>query len=112
MKTTEQIKRDNLKFVIDKYHNGVTRQLEVALEKNDGALSRYFSDSDSGRSIGPTFCTQVEELHNLGAGWMITDHSTGETDTMSAEELMLLELYRQASDNKKKDIVKALQRED
>lgn len=110
MRTTQAIKRENLQMVIDTYYNGTRRKLEIALGKKDGALSRYFSTSDSAREIGRKLCGQVETLHNLPPGWMSADHSSGNVKA-TPEELLLIERYRASNQVQRLRAIQELQRE-
>lgn len=109
MTTTIEIKQRNLRAVIDKFHDGTTRKLELAMGKQEGSLSRYFSDSDSAREIGAVLCRQVEDFHNLGFNWMITDHDA--TQQLSSEQVMLLEIYDGLDEKQQKKFIKLLMKE-
>ncbi len=75
MAKIEEVRRNNLRYIIDKHHGGTDRQLAVALGKQDNSINRYFAPKDKGgRNIGRPTCDQIEKLHHLPEGWMDEEH--------------------------------------
>ena len=75
MGTIENIRRDNLRLIIDKYHGGVAGKLAAALDKQPNQIYRILSDNpNSRRNAGTALVREIEEHHSLPEGWMDTPH--------------------------------------
>ena len=75
MPTNDEIRRENLRLVIDQYYAGVARRLALALGKQATTLSRiYSSNPEHRRNVGNAMARQIEQLHGLPEGWMDQVH--------------------------------------
>lgn len=68
------IRRLNLRLVINMRFDGVERQLALAMGKHGTALNRYFSRSESARNISTKLANEITAAANLPSGWMDQQH--------------------------------------
>lgn len=80
MKSSSEIRKENLNFLIEKY--GSIANLNTALERKrtDATLSQIrkgltHSGSDKVRVMGDSLARNIENKLSLGYGWMDQDHS-------------------------------------
>lgn len=95
---TNEIRRLNLQYVIDKNFNGVKLKLAQALEVEGTSVSRWFSKSKQRRTISGDSARHIESVVGYERGWLDVPHS--ELWTLSVNELFDLELsYTEESDS-------------
>jgi len=71
----KEIRRLNLRGVIDHYFDGVDRRLALALDKQPSEISRLFTkNEESKRNISDVFSRKIEKLVDKQLGWMDTPH--------------------------------------
>ncbi len=70
--TNSEIRRRNLKFLIDTKFDGVAARFAEKLGIRRQGVSRYFMDEDNehSRNIGDDFARKIEETLNLPSGYM------------------------------------------
>ena len=99
-KTVKEVRRDNLRHLVDTQYGGVMRRLAVAMHVQHIQLSRVFSRSEkSRRDIGDDLARKIEEVAGLPVGWM--DHPHGGDADRIFEKLIRL-------DDRDQDAVEAL----
>lgn len=71
----KEIRKLNLRAVIDNYYDGVDRRLALAMGKQANEISRIFtSNQNSKRNVSDHFAREVEKLISKPTGWMDTPH--------------------------------------
>lgn len=86
MRTIDEIRRDNLRHVIDNEFPSA-RQLALKMGTNPNNLSRIFSDKEAHRrNVGDDMARSVERAASKPRGWMDIDHShaSGEVQDVGA----------------------------
>ena len=74
-KTVGEIRRENLRRVVDTHYGGVMRRLAVALNVQQIQLSRIYSkNATSRREIGNDLARNIEAVAGLPRGWMDQVH--------------------------------------
>lgn len=67
------IRRANLRKVLDKYYEGKPSRLAAALGKQPSQITRLFKpETESGRGMGDSMAREIEQTAGLEYGWM--DH--------------------------------------
>lgn len=76
MKNINEIRRDNLIFILEKYYDGRQKALADALGFAPNIISRYLSSSDlkSHRNISDAVARKIEHVTRVQKYWMDTDH--------------------------------------
>ncbi|EJD6539131.1 helix-turn-helix transcriptional regulator [Providencia rettgeri] len=76
MKSIQDIRRDNLVFVIEKHYEGKQKSLAAALGCAPNVISRYLMSSDmkSHRSLSDPIARKIEHLTKLPKYYMDKDH--------------------------------------
>ena len=75
MKTVKQIRKDNLKFIIDTRYNGVINRCAVACDVQQSQLSRVFAEGEYRRNVGEILARKIETKLSLATGWLDTEHA-------------------------------------
>ena len=86
----KEIRRLNLRALIDTQYDGVDRRMAVALERQPNEISRVFSNNEKAkRNIGDNLARQIEQVCNKPRGWLDLTHpelwagDEGYVDTMN-----------------------------
>lgn len=65
------LRRHNLRLVIDLYYDGKAARLADALNKQSNEITRIFSTNpDVVRNVGSKLARSIEQVTNLEHGWM------------------------------------------
>lgn len=72
------IRRKNLKLLIDKFYEGKTGRFADFMGKKRPTIYRLFSNADSARDIGEDLAREIETLHKLPPHWMDVPHKATE----------------------------------
>lgn len=99
MKTINEIRRENLTFLVEQY--GSFAKFNVALGRNrrDATLSQIrngVANTSSGkpREMGDRLARSIEQKLNLGVGWMDTEHNFSEEDVdQLGEDVMFIPIF-------------------
>lgn len=68
--TINEIRRENLRYLIDRDYEGIDRKLALKLKVQPTQISRYFSKSKSRRNISDEYARKIEKASGLDEGWM------------------------------------------
>lgn len=87
MPTIQDIRRQNLRSVIDGEFKGTPAHLAQAIGCTATSVSRLYSEAASRRNIGDKMARAIEQAARLPEGWMDTPHQTlpGELARVSAD---------------------------
>lgn len=85
MRTIDEIRRANLKILLQDRFEGSPSQIAMRLEASQSQISQLFSGY---RNIGDSIARRLEAACGLPSGWMDQDHAT------SAEEEEIIDIFR------------------
>lgn len=71
-----EIRKNNLRFIIDSIFQGKQAELTKALGKNQSTISRIFTSTGSGRNIGDTLAREIEAAANKPKFWLDQVHDS------------------------------------
>ena len=75
MRTVKEIRRANLKYVVDSRYNGIVNRLATACGLHNTQLARVLATGKSRRDLGDKMARLVEETVGLPAGWLDQEHA-------------------------------------
>jgi len=89
VRTVYEIRRENLKYLIQVRYKGVPNQMAKQTGIAQMQLARIFLNSDNRREVGDRLARRIEEACSLEPAWMDTDHSRSDD---LAERIQMLDL--------------------
>jgi hypothetical protein len=96
MQTISDIRRTNLRAVIDADFEGVPARLARAIGCQPTSISRLYSDAPSARNMGDKMARDIERVAGRPEGWMDNIHDT-ELEPMAKAWFDLTPAERQAA---------------
>lgn len=73
-----EVRRKNLKLLIDQKYEGVVARFADAMGKKRPTIYRLFSDAESSRDIGEDLAREIERVHRLPMHWLDVHHKAME----------------------------------
>ena len=75
MRTSADIRRENLRYLIDTKFQGVNNRIAKHLGVQPMQISRVFHSGESARNVGDKLARKVEVGLGLESGWLDQDHA-------------------------------------
>lgn len=88
MPTISEIRRTNLRAVIDSDFAGVPARLAKALGCQQTSITRLYSQAESSRNMGDSLARRIEKAAGKPAGWMDALHDNDSDQLVSRSALL------------------------
>jgi hypothetical protein len=108
MKTATQIRRENLRFVIDTYFGGVRSKAQAAFGMTTRQQLTNLLNPDGRKGMGNELARKIEKAVGLPDGWMDYDRAPAEDIAQSEEELTLLKHWRSLYADQRRQLIRSI----
>jgi len=75
MRTSQEIRRENLKYLIQTKYNGVANRMAKDTGIAQMQIARVFLKTKNAREVGEVLARRIEEACGLESGWMDQIHA-------------------------------------
>lgn len=75
MRTSQEIRRENLRYLIQIKYGGVTNRMATETGIQQMQLARVFLKTHNRRDVGTKLARRIEEAAGLDEGWLDQDHA-------------------------------------
>jgi hypothetical protein len=87
MRTSQEIRRENLRYLIQTKYNGVANQMAKDTGIAQMQIARVFLKTKNSREVGEVLARRIEEACGLEAGWMDQIHARSD-DIMNRLDML------------------------
>lgn len=87
MATVQDIRRENLRYLIQIKFGGVANRMATETGIKQMQIARVFLNTDNRREVGERLARRIEEVCGLERGWMDQSHAQSEEITSRLEML-------------------------
>ena len=87
MRTSQEIRRENLRYLIQTKYNGVANQMAKDTGIAQMQIARVFLKTKNSREVGEVLARRIEEACGLESGWMDQIHARGD-DIMNRLDML------------------------
>tara|TARA_Y100000385_G_C12815143_1_gene517863 strand:- start:93 stop:422 length:330 start_codon:yes stop_codon:yes gene_type:complete len=94
MRTSEDIRRENAKYILETQFQGVKNRMASAVGVPHMQIARLFFDTENRRKCGDKLARKIEEALGLERGWIDQDHA--KTDMIMTKIATLNQEQRRA----------------
>lgn len=78
MRTTKEIRRKNLRYLLNSRYGGVPNRLAKVVGVHQNQISRVVTDGPSRRDLGSKLARTIEKATGLDTGWLDNEHAAAE----------------------------------
>ena len=111
MRTSYEIRRENLKYLIQTKYNGVANQMAKDTGIAQMQISRVFLKTKNRRKVGKVLARRIEVACGLELGWMDNIHAQGDAimgrlDLLDVQDRQAIEAVIDALLRKSQELIK------
>mgnify|MGYP006111853245 CR=1 FL=1 len=111
MRTSYEIRRENLKYLIQTKYNGVANQMARATGIGQMQIARVFLKTKNSREVGEVFARRIEKACGLEPGWLDQIHAQGDAimgrlDLLDVQDRQAIEAVIDAMLRKSQELIK------
>ena len=78
MRSIRDIRKDNLKYIIDTRFSGVVNRTARAIGVQQSQIARVFAKGEYRRNVGDGLARKIEEALSLEDGWLDQEHAASD----------------------------------
>ena len=87
MRSIRDIRKDNLKYIIDTRFSGVVNRTARAIGVQQSQIARVFAKGEYRRNVGDNLARRIEMSLNLEEGWLDQEHASADALSVKLSHL-------------------------